>query len=94
MAVQFFSQRTLARSASSRPFTARYLRSHASPACAWLIGVPKMGPSECFDVTTSLSGVSAAMKMMHPFDLSERTYGGFVCASIASHCISCQIGRK
>ena len=44
-----------------------------------------MGPRECFDVTTSLEGVRAAMKIMHPFDLSVRVYGEAVFRSSDSH---------
>jgi hypothetical protein len=36
-------------------------------------------------VTRSLDGDRAAMKMMHPFDLSVRVYGGLVWASRDDH---------
>lgn len=42
-------------------------------------------PSECFEVMRSLSGVSAPMKMMQPFDFSVSVYGGVVCSSRAAH---------
>ena len=78
MAVQFFSQRTAASSASFRPFLARYLRNQPSPACAWLTDNPAAGPRECFKVMSNEVGVSAEMKMMHPFDLSVTLYGALV----------------
>ena len=37
-----------------------------------------MGPMECFEVIRIRKSESAAMKMMHPLDLSVRVYGGFV----------------
>lgn len=42
------------------------------------MSTPWMGPRECLEVTTSWVGESAAMKMMHPFDLRERMYGATV----------------
>ena len=71
-AVHFFSQSVRARASSVLPTAARCVRSQRSPTSAWLSGWAPfvMGPSECLDVTRSLVGVSAAMKMMHPFDLS------------------------
>jgi hypothetical protein len=44
-----------------------------------------MGPIECFEVMRSLEGDNAAMKIMHPLDLSVRVYGGFVRASRDDH---------
>ena len=85
MAVQFFSQSTAARSASFRPFLARYLHNQPSPACAWLTADPATGPRECFDVMSSEVGVSAAMKMIHPLDLSVRVYGASVFSSNDAH---------
>ena len=85
MAVQFFSQSTAARSASFPPFLARYLRNQPSPACAWLTADPASGPRECFEAMSNEVGVSAPMKMMHPFDFNVTLYGASVCASIASH---------
>jgi len=43
------------------------------------------GPIECLEVMRSLDGVSAAMKMMQPFDLRERVYGAVVCFLRADH---------
>lgn len=42
-------------------------------------------PRECLDVTRSFEGLSAAMKMMQPFDLSVSVYGGDVWFSSESH---------
>jgi len=70
MAVQFFSHSTRASSAFVLPTLVRCVSSQRSPACAWLSSEPATGPSECFEHTTSLSSLIAAMKMMQPFDLS------------------------
>jgi hypothetical protein len=40
---------------------------------------------ECLDVMSSFEGVSAAMKIMQPLDLRERTYGAHVRASSEAH---------
>ena len=87
-AVHFFSQSVCASCSSVLPAAARCLRSHRSPTCAWLPGPTVFSlsaPSECLEVTTSLVGVSAAMKMMQPLDLSVRVYGAAVCDSRDPH---------
>jgi hypothetical protein len=67
-----------------RPAAARWRASHASPTCAWLRSVSGRAPSECFEQTTSERASTAAMKMMQPFSLNVATYGGALCAAIAS----------
>jgi hypothetical protein len=97
MAVQLLSQSTLAKSASSLPFSFRYFRSQSSPASAWLrpsaVLLFSRWPSECLDVMSNFDGVSAPMKIMQPFDLSERVYGARVFAVIDCH-YSIRISRQ
>ena len=73
-AVQFLSQSVCASCSSVLPEAARCFRSHRSPTCACDSGpdAPGVDPTECFEVTRSFVGVRAAMKMMHPLDLSVR----------------------
>ena len=85
MAVKLDSQSLVAKSASVFPLSSRYFLNHFSPASAWLTSLPATGPIECLDVISILVGVRAAMKMIQPFDLSERVYGAVECFSIDSH---------
>ena len=85
MAVKLDSQSVFARSASVFPLLTRYFLNQPSPACAWLNPIPSIGPRECLDVINNLVGVKAAMKMIHPLDLSERMYGAVVHDSIEDH---------
>jgi len=85
MAVKLDSQSLVANSASVLPLFSKYFLNHVSPAWAWLTSFPATGPRECLDVMSSLVGVRAAMKMIHPFDFSERMYGAAVCVSSESH---------
>ena len=86
-AVKLDSQSLDAKSASVFPLFSRYFLNHASPASAWLISrpFPGTGPIECLDVMSNLVGVKAAMKMIQPFDFSERVYGAVVCRSSDIH---------
>lgn len=84
-AVKLDSQSLVAKSASVLSLFARYFLNHFSPASAWLTSLPATGPIECLDVMSNLVGVRAAMKMIQPFDLSERVYGAVEFASSDSH---------
>ena len=85
MAVKLDSQSLVASSASVLPLFTKYFLNQASPAWAWLISAPATGPTECLDVINNLVGVRAAMKMIHPFDFSERVYGAAVHDSSEGH---------
>ena len=71
-AVKLDSQSLVAKSASVLPLSSKYFLNHLSPASAWLSPLSGVGPMECLDVMSNLVGVKGAMKMIQPFNFSER----------------------
>ena len=83
IAVKLDSQSLVSKSDSVLPLLTRYFLNHVSLAWAWLTSFLATGPI-VFRCDDYIEAVRAAIKMILPFDFSERVYGA-VCASSDGH---------